>query len=94
MRQSKKALLGTSNKSINGNEFSFDCKNNQRVFSPLIVIEKFQSKAYIGDVIASNQSMDDRSQSAVAPLLTDFIIILGPLITNRSKEKSIVTERK
>ena len=72
MRQSKKALSDVSELAINGSDFSFDCK--------------FHSKDYIGEMIASNQSMDDRSQSAVAPLLTDFIIILRPLTTNQSKE--------
>ena len=86
MKQSKKALLDASNFTINGSDFSFDCKINQRAIFPLIVSNKFQSKDYIGEMIASNQSMDDRSQSAVAPLLTDFVVILGPLITNQSKE--------
>ena len=86
MKQSKKALSDASKLAINGSDFSFDCKINQRAFSPLIVSNKFHSKDYIGEMIASNQSMDDRSQSAVAPLLTDFIVILEPLITNQSKE--------
>lgn len=86
MRQSKKALSDVSELTINGSDFSFDCKINQRAIFPLIVSDKFHSKDYIGEMIASNQSMDDRSQSAVAPLLTDFIIILRPLTTNQSKE--------
>lgn len=88
MKQSKKALLDVSDFAINGNEFSFDCRKNQRAISPLIVSNFYHSKAYIGKVIASNQSMDDRFQSADAPLLTEIVVILKPLITNQSKEKS------
>ena len=39
---------------------------------PLNVTEKLPSKAYIGEVKESAGGRSDRSQSAVAPLLTDF----------------------
>lgn len=66
----------------------------QRAFFPLKVTEKLPSKDYIGEMKEMFPSMDDRSQSAVAPLLTDFIVILKPLTSILSKEKSVMTERK
>ena len=51
----------------------------QRGNFPLKVTEKLPSKDYIGEMKEMFPSMDDRSQSAVAPLLTDFIVILKPL---------------
>lgn len=47
----------------------------------MIVIKKFHSKGYIGELIVHLSIVSDRNQSAVAPLLTDFIITLGPLTT-------------
>ena len=44
----------------------------QREFSPLKVTEKLPSKDYIGEMKEMTDGRSDRSQSAVAPLLTDF----------------------
>ena len=49
---------------------TFDHRGN----FPMIVIKKFQSKGYIGELIVHISITSDRNQSAVAPLLTDFII--------------------
>lgn len=53
MKQSKKASFAGFKVSIKGNAFSFDCRKNQRAIFPLIVINFFQSKAYISEVIES-----------------------------------------
>lgn len=69
MRQSNAVLFAKS-------EFRSHCdfpligSFDQRGKSPLIVIEKFQSKDYIYDVIESDQSQADRKVS-VAEATTD-----------------------
>lgn len=46
----------------------------QRAFFPLKVTEKLPSKDYIVNLTDSLSIISDRSQSAVAPLLTDFTV--------------------
>lgn len=46
----------------------------QRAKLPLKVTEKLPSKDYIGEMKERTGGRSDRSQSAVAPLLTDFTV--------------------
>ena len=93
MRQSN-VVLFAKNEFLSHRIFPLTESFCQRGNFPLKVTEKLPSKDYIGEMKEMFPSMDDRSQSAVAPLLTDFIVILKPLTPILSKEKSVMTERK
>lgn len=68
------AVLYAKNEFRSHRDFPLIETFDQRGNSPMIVIKKFQSKDYIVKLIVSLSITSDRNQSAVAPLLTDFII--------------------
>lgn len=73
------AVLSAKNEFQSHRDFPLIGTFDHRANFPLIVIKKFHSKGYIGELIVHLSIVSDRNQSAVAPLLTDFIITLGPL---------------
>ena len=87
MRQSN-VVLFAKNEFLSHYIFPLTERNFQRAFFPLNVTEKLPSKDYIGEMTERFQSMDDRSQSAVAPLMTDFVVIRKPLTVARQMQKA------
>lgn len=71
--------LFAKNEFLSHHDFPLTESFRHRAFSPMKVTEKFQSKDYIVNLTDSLSARSDRNQSAVAPLLTDFIVTLKPL---------------
>lgn len=73
MRRSNVALFA-KNEFLSHRDFPLTESFFQRGIFPLKVTEKFPSKDYIVNLTDSLSIRSDRSQSAVAPLLTDFTV--------------------
>ena len=73
------AVLFVKSEFLPHRDFPMTEKFRHREKLPMKVTEKFQSKDYIENLTDSLSTVSDRSQSAVAPLLTDFIVTLKPL---------------
>lgn len=73
MRQSNVVLFAKS-EFLSHHIFPLTESFFQRAFFPLKVTEKLPSKDYIVNLTDSLSIISDRSQSAVAPLLTDFTV--------------------
>ena len=86
-------VLFAKNQFLSHRDFPLTESFRHRGISPMKVTEKFQSKGYIGNLTDSLSVRSDRSQSAVAPLLTDFVVTLEPLTAVFVIGKSIC-ERK
>lgn len=73
------AVLFAKNQFLSHRDFPMTESFCHREIFPMNVIKKFQSKDYIVNLTDSLSARSDRNQSAVAPLLTDFIVTLKPL---------------
>lgn len=69
-----KEVLFAGNEFLSHLIFPLTERNFQREIFPLIERKNFQSKVYIVNLTDSLSIRSDRSQSAVAPLLTDFVV--------------------
>ena len=88
MKQSN-VVLFVKNEFRSHHDFPMIGSFNHRGKSPLIVIEKFHSKAYIGNLIDSLSLDVTEKESAFATLLILFTVTMGPLTTFRSKEQTV-----